>query len=673
MIKSQLHNENIAPEAINHSLAQPKKIKQIAISALIFAALTIQVAPSFAGSAEAEANLSKLNMPAGFKAEVYAEVPGARQMTLGTNGNVYVGSRGKNVYAVVDKDKDHKADQVVTILDDLNVGNGVAMYRGNLYVAEQNRITRYAAPDFDLNLPFKQMREVIYDKLPNKFHHGWRYIAFGPDEKLYITIGAPCNICNPEGIEASIIRMNADGSDVETYAKGVRNSLGMDFQPGTNTLHFTDNGVDMMGNDIPHDELNAAPNKGMHFGFPFYAGGDTRQQDWASKTAPKDVAYPVAEFQAHSANLGFKFYTGQQFPAEYQGDAIVAQHGSWNRDKPVGYQLMRVKYNAQHQVESKEVFIDGWLTNGEVWGRPTDVLQMADGSLLISDDYNGVIYRISYGEQATTSVVSPKASGKVLNNLQMPESSISHLDGRVFITEIGEFGKDGDGKVTILNKDGSTKTLADGLNDPKGIDMFNNQLYIADVDHVVRVDLDGKKTVIAKSSDFQDKPIFLNDIEIDGIGNIYVSDSGDDNGKHGAIYKITPAGKVIQIVNDKSGIKRPNGLLMDGPNKLLVADFGTGKLFQVVFDGMSANPKSEVTLLNSGFGAADGLIRDTDGILYISDWANGKVWQLSEPKATPQLITEGHQSAADIALSIDGKYILMPDMKAGNLVPLEIK
>ena len=271
------------------------------------------------------------------------------------------------------------------------------------------------------------------------------------------------------------------------------------------------------------------------------------------------------------------------------------------------------------------------------------------------------------------SVVSSKASGKVLKNLQMPESSISHHDGRVFITEIGGFGKDGDGKVTVLNSDGSTKTLADGLNDPKGIDMFNNQLYIADVDHVVRVDFEGNKTVIAKPSDFQDKPIFLNDIENDGLGNVYVSDSGDDDGKHGAIYKITPAGKVIQIVNDKSGIKRPNGLLMDGPNKLLVADFGTGKLFQVVFDGMSANPKSEVTLLNSGFGAADGLIRDADGVLYISDWANGKVWQLSEAKATPQVITEGHQSAADIALSIDGKYILMPDMKAGQLIPLSIK
>ena len=381
----------------------------------------------------------------------------------------------------------------------------------------------------------------------------------------------------------------------------------------------------------------------------------------------------MAEFQAHSANLGFKFYTGQQFPSEYQGDAIVAQHGSWNRDEPVGYKLMRVKYDAKHQVKNTEVFIDGWLNNGEAWGRPNDVLQMPDGSLLISDDYNGVIYRISYGEEAIDSALPSKASGSVLNNLQMPESSVSHPDGRLFITEIGEFGKNGDGKVTILNTDSTTQTLADGLNDPKGIDMFNNQLYIADIDQVIQVDFDGKKTVIAKASDFQDRPIFLNDIEIDGLGNVFVSDSGDDNGKHGAIYKITPAGKVIQIVNENSGIKRPNGLLMDGPNKLLVADFGTGKLFQVTFNGMSSKPKSKVSLLNSGFGGADGLVRDTDGVLYISDWVNGKVWQLSDPKATPQLISEGHQSAADIALSVNGKYILMPDMKAGHLIPLSIK
>jgi len=652
------------------------KLRKPVLGFLLLAMTGIFAPQSFAGVAEVQANLGKLNLPKGFKVEVYAEVPGARQMALGTNGNIYVGTRGNKVYAVVDKNKDHKADQVVTLLDDLNVGNGVAMYDGHLYVAEQNRIARYSAPDFDLNLPFKQMREVIYDQLPDKPHHGWRYITFGPDHKLYVTIGAPCNICNPEGIEASIIRMDPDGKNVEVFAHGVRNSVGMDFQPGTNTLYFTDNGVDMMGNDIPSDELNAAPKKGLHFGFPFYAGGKSRQSEWKDKNPPQDVTFPVAEFQAHSANIGFKFYTGKQFPVEYQGNAIIAQHGSWNRTKPVGYQLVRVIFDEKQQARKTEVFIDGWLNDGEVWGRPTDVLQLPDGSLLVSDDYNGVIYRVSYADILTpVATDKPKSFDAVVTDLKLPESAIAHPDGRIFITEIGEFNKQGDGKITVIYPDGTRKVLADGLNDPKGIDLFNNQLYVADVDHVLRVSLTGEKTVIASPSAFQDAPIFLNDIEIDGEGNVYVSDSGDDNGKHGSVYRITPAGEVIQIINDKSGIKRPNGVLMDGPNKLLVADFGTGKLFHVVINTQPGKKKEKPTviLLNQGFGAADGLVRDTDGLLYVSDWAGGKVWQLTDPKATPQLISEGNQSSADISLSIDGKYILMPDMKAGTLLPIRIK
>lgn len=642
------------------------KMQLRAMGVLLGSVLGGAAMSSYADVADVQANLDKLKVPAGFNVEVYAEVPGARQMALGTNGTVYVGTRGNKVYAVVDKNKDFKADQVITILDDLSVGNGVAMIDGNLYVAEQNRIARYAAPDFDLSLPFKDMREVIYDKLPNKSHHGWRYIAYGPDKKLYVTVGAPCNICDPQGVEASILRMDPDGKNVEVFAKGVRNSVGMDFQPGTGVLHFTDNGMDMMGDDIPHDEMNAAPKAGQHFGFPYFGGRDARPADWQNKQPPQSVTPPVVEFQAHSANLGFKFYTGKQFPAEYQGNAFVAQHGSWNRSQPVGYQLMRVVFDENHKPKATEVFIDGWLNDGAAWGRPTDVLQLNDGSLLVSDDYSGVIYRVSYGQKTTAPAA--KGAGKV-TGLAMPESVVAHPDGRLFVSEIGEFGKNGDGKITIINKDGSRQTLAEGLNDPKGMDLFNNQLYVADVDQVVKVGLDGSKTVIAKPSDFPSVPVFLNDIEIDGLGNVYVSDSGDDNGKHAAIYQISPAGKIRQLVNEKSGIKRPNGLLLDGVNQLLVADFGSGKLFQVNYAGKTA----AVSLLNQGFGGADGLVRDTDGVLYISDWAGGKVWQLTDPRATPQLISEGHQSSADISVTVDGRFILMPDMKAGELVYLPVK
>lgn len=639
------------------------------LTSLFFAALGLFSVSAFADAEDAEKNLHKLNVPDGFKVEVYAEVPDARQMALGqSTGTVFVGTRFENVYAVVDKDKDRKADQVVTILDDLKVGNGVAMFEGNLYVAEQHRIARYAAPGFDLNLPFKDMREVIFEDLPDKAHHGWRYIDFGPDGKLYVTVGVPCNICNVDGYEGTIIRMNPDGSDAEIFAEGVRNSVGMDFQPDTGVLYFTDNNTDMMGDDIPPGELNAAPDKGMHFGFPYYAGGKERHEDWADKTPPKDVTFPEVEFQAHSANLGFKFYTGKQFPAEYQGDAIVAQHGSWNRTEPVGYSLVRVKFDDNNQVIGHEPFIDGWLNDGEAWGRPTDVLQMPDGSILVSDDYNGVIYRVSYGEGNAAQIpAATSVNTSTVSELMMPESAIAHPDGRVFVTEIGEFGKDGDGKVTVVNTDGSTATLVDGLNDPKGIDMFDNVLYVADNDQLVKITLDSQAEVIAKAGDFPGKAVFLNDIEIDGNGNVFISDSGDDNGKNAGIYKVTPTGAISEVINDKSGIKRPNGLLNDGVNQMLVADFGTGDLFTLDM------ASGKVVKVNQGFGGADGLVRDANGLLYVSDWANGKVWQLVEPKATAQLLRDDFKAAADIALSADGKQLLVPDMKAGTLEYLPIR
>ncbi len=367
-----------------------------ALSLIMGCALGLTSLNILAEVSDVQANISKLHVPPGFKVEIYAEVPGARQMALGSNGNIYVGTRGKKVYAVVDKNKDRKADEVITILDDLNIGNGVAMYQGNLYVAEQNRIARYPAADFDLSLPFSQMREIIYDQLPDKFLHGWRYIAFGVDGKLYVSVGAPCNVCEPNGIEATILRMDPDGKNAEVFAKGVRNSVGLDFQPGTNTLYFTDNGIDMMGDDIPGDEFNAATRVGQHFGFPYISGKNSHPKEFEGKNAPQPVIAPVMEFQAHSANLGFKFYTGNQFPSTYKGSAIVAQHGSWNRSKAVGYQLIRVIFDSRNKVKSQEVFIDGWLNDGEAWGRPTDVLQLPDGSLLVSDDYAGVIYRVSY-------------------------------------------------------------------------------------------------------------------------------------------------------------------------------------------------------------------------------------------------------------------------------------
>lgn len=642
------------------------KLKTLSLASLAATSLALLASPANADRAAAEANLHKLNVPEGFKVEVYAEVPNARQMAFGqSTGTVFVGTRGKNVYAVVDKNKDRQADEVVTILSDLKVGNGVAMHQGNLYVAEQHRIARYAAPGFDLTLPFEQMREVVFEDLPDKAHHGWRYIDFGPDGKLYVTVGAPCNICDVEGYEGTIIRMNPDGSEAEVYAHGVRNSVGLDFHPDTGDLYFTDNNVDMMGDDNPPGEFNLATEKGQHFGFPYYASGDSRHDDWKDKQPPQDVTFPEVEFQAHTANLGFKFYTGKMFPAEYRGDAIIAQHGSWNRTEPVGYKLERVTFN-NNKVSGHEVFIDGWLKDGEAWGRPTDVLQLPDGSLLVSDDYNGVIYRVSYGEEAGSASAPAAASTDKVTGLTMPESAVAHTDGRVFISEIGEFGQGGDGQISIINKDGSQSVLAAGLNDPKGIDLFNNQLYVADINQLFKIDMDGHVTVVADAQDFPGKAVFLNDVEIDGNGTVYVSDSGTEDAKNAGVYQITAAGDISEVLNSNSGIKRPNGLLMDGVNTLLVADFSTGDLFRADLTS------GKVKALNQGFGGADGLVRDTRGFLYVSDWNNGKVWQLAGPRATPQLIADELKAAADIALSADGKHLLVPDMKAGEMLYLPI-
>ncbi len=622
--------------------------------------------PGAAAAASMDQRLDQLDLPPGFRIEVYAEVPGARSLAFGqSTGTVFVGTRGKKLFGVVDKNKDRKADRVVTLMDDLKVGNGVAMHQGNLYVAEQHRITRVGGAGFDLDLPFEQMREEIFTDLPDKAHHGWRYIAFGPDGKLYVTVGAPCNICDPEGIEATVIRMNPDGSDMEVYARGVRNSVGIDFQPGTGTPYFTDNGVDMMGDERPAGELNAAPEAGMHFGFPYYAGGDDRQSDWEDKEPPQEVTFPVTKFRAHTANLGFRFYTGEMFPAEYQHDAIVAQHGSWNRSEPIGYRLMRVTFDEEGNATGKKVFVDGWLQDGEAWGRPVDTLQMPDGSLLVSDDYAGVIYRISY---RTDGESGSATKADTATDFAMPESVVAHADGRQFVTEIGEFGKDGDGRVTVIDPDGKRRTLAEGMDDPKGIDLWRDSLYVADNTRLRRVGLDGDTSVVADTDDFPGTATFLNDVEVDGKGRVYVSDSGSEAGDNAGIYRVSPEGEVELVFDatESDAMSRPNGLLMDGPHALLVADFGNGRLFRLQLD------TGELTTLNNGFGGADGLVRDSHGNLYVSDWNNGRVFMLHDLRATPMLMRDGFKAAADIALSADGRKLLVPDMKAGSLLTLPL-
>jgi glucose/arabinose dehydrogenase len=363
------------------------------ISGIAAAALTLLVLPASAQSPTAQ--LDKIKLPAGFKIDIFAEVPEARSMAVvpGLNA-VFVGNRrGDKVYVAVDADRDGKAEEVRMIASGLKSPNGVAWKDGYLYIGEQHRIVRIAAPD--LKSIDGNKREVVFEGLPDKSHHGWRYIGFDPKGHLYVTVGAACNICALQGMEGQILRIENAKSFVA--ATGHRNSVGMDWHPKTGQMFFTDNGADNMGDNIPPDELNVLTAEGQDFGFPAYGGGDTKTTEFGAKATP-DMVQPVVKFGAHVAALGIHFYRGDSFPQDYRTDAFVAQHGSWNRSQPDGYRVMRIKMEADGKVIGAEPFAEGWLQGRSSWGRPVDVKELPDGSLLVSDDSGGRIYRISYAK-----------------------------------------------------------------------------------------------------------------------------------------------------------------------------------------------------------------------------------------------------------------------------------
>jgi len=354
-----------------------------------------------AGPGAADLPLDQIKLPAGFSITLYAgEVPGARSMALGDNGTLFVGSqRPGTVYAVRDADGDGTAELVSTVTDTLNWPNGVAFKDGSLYVAEISRILRYDNIESSLDSPPEPV--VLIDTLPEEQLHGWKYLAFGPDGKLYFNIGAPCNDCDAaadQGDErfATLMRMNADGSGLEVYAHGVRNSVGFDWHPATGDLYFTDNGRDMMGDDIPDCELNRATAPGQHFGYPYFHAGDIPDPTHGAGKKPEDYVKPVQKVGPHVAPLGMAFYTGSQFPAAYKNRIFIAQHGSWNRSVKIGYRVMQVTLDVAGNAESYEEFATGFLQRQEAWGRPVDVCVAPDGALLVSDDHAGAIYRIAY-------------------------------------------------------------------------------------------------------------------------------------------------------------------------------------------------------------------------------------------------------------------------------------
>jgi glucose/arabinose dehydrogenase len=346
-------------------------------------------------------------VPAGFQVSVFAEnVPNARSMALGPQGTVFVGSRtgGGRVHAIIDRDNDHKADRVVLLAQGLDQPNGIAVRNGALYVATASRLLRY--DDIERHLDAVPASVVVRDSLPNaRMGHNWKFIAFGPDDLLYMSVGSTCNVCEVQPRTASILRMKPDGSDMQVFAEGIRNSVGFDWHPTTRELWFTDNGRDNMGDDVPGDELNVAWRAGLHFGFPFCHQGDVADPQFGAQRACSTSEPPAQKLMAHVAAIGMTFYTGSMFPATYRNAVFVAEHGSWNRSTPSGYRVMVARTDGR-RVTSYEPFVEGFLPSGArggrgaaaaAVGRPADVLQMPDGSILISDDAGNRILRVTYG------------------------------------------------------------------------------------------------------------------------------------------------------------------------------------------------------------------------------------------------------------------------------------
>lgn len=338
--------------------------------------------------------LERIKLPPGFTIGVYAQVPEARSLALGPEGIVFVGSRrGGTVSALVPRAGSSSAE-VVTVARGLNAPNGVAFRDGALYVAEIGRILRY--DDIAARLRNPPRPALVTDRYPDDGHHGWKFIAFGPDGKLYVPVGAPCNVCEPDSQRYALIsRIDPDGSGYEVFARGVRNSVGFDWDPRTGELWFNEHGRDLLGDEMPSDELNHAPKAGLHFGFPYCHQGDSPDPEFGGKRACSEFTAPALKQGGHVAPNGLRFYTGTMFPNEYRNRIFIAQHGSWNRSKKSGYRIMTVSLK-DNKVDKYEVFAQGWLENERNWGRPVDVLVMPDGALLVSDDQAGVVYRIAY-------------------------------------------------------------------------------------------------------------------------------------------------------------------------------------------------------------------------------------------------------------------------------------
>ena len=375
----------------------------------LFLALSFLFTLSPVFAAEQVFPLESISMPMGFKISIFATVPGARSMALGEDGTLYVGSGGlsgavKKVYAVRDLDKNGTGEDVTVLADDLNSPNGVAYRNGDLYVGEISRIVVFKG--IGKRIAKNAKFNVFNTSFPEDTHHGWKFIRFAPDGSLFVPVGAPCNICLKEPTYAALYKLSPDGKTKTLVANGIRNTVGFDFHPVSGDLFFTENGRDRLGDDVPPDELNtlakkewmSPPEPRPHFGYPYCHGKKVKDPDFGDKRGCSEFRPPALELGPHVAALGMRFYTGKSFPVEYRNQIFIAEHGSWNRSKPIGYRISLARRNTGGAWEYS-TFAAGWLNeDGSRWGRPVDVEVAPDGSLYVSDDYAGAIYKITYGK-----------------------------------------------------------------------------------------------------------------------------------------------------------------------------------------------------------------------------------------------------------------------------------
>ena len=340
---------------------------------------------------------AKLKLPANFHIEVYQSgVNNARSLRVDDKGTVFVSSRlVGNVYAIVDKNGKR---EVKTLAKGLNSPNGIALHNGTLYIAEINKISKIDNIEAQLDNPPKPT--VIYDDLPSDAPHGWKFLTVGPDNRLYFNVGAPCNICMPPPTHAQLRSIDLDGKNAEVVARGIRQVVGMDFHPVSKVLYFTENQRDWLSEDQPNDKLNRVLHPGKdNFGYPYCHGGDIEDPQFGWGHSCDEFVKPVAQLGPHTAPLGMRFYTGHLFPAQYRNAIFIARHGSWNKTHKIGGDVVVAHLNPDGTVKSVEPFITGFLVNNNYLGRPVDMEWMKDGSMLLSDDYNGAVYRITYGPQ----------------------------------------------------------------------------------------------------------------------------------------------------------------------------------------------------------------------------------------------------------------------------------